>query len=83
MSNFWPKKWSRSDSQDLYDLGKLAYTSLGGIFKEKAEAFLKLETLIAELSTKATFNEGMMNEGHAKSLYLEAYSRKEEIKFSL
>ena len=40
------------------------------------------ETQLAELTTRCQKNEHLLDEIHTKNLYLEAYSRRENIKFT-
>ena len=40
------------------------------------------ETQLAELTTRCQKNEDLLDEIHTKNLYLEAYSRRENIKFT-
>ena len=66
--------------KDIDDL-KSSLNFSGEDLKEKVDAFQKVDTLITDLSTKAKTNEDMINEIYTKNLYLEAYSRRENIKF--
>jgi len=58
----------------------------GQQLKDKTEAMEKVhrlyETQLAELTTKCQKNGDLLDEIHTKNLYLEAYSRRENIKFT-
>ena len=49
--------------------------------KENTDALVKAQAQIAELTRNVQKNQDKMNEIHTKNLYLEAYSRRENIKF--
>ena len=71
--------------KDIDDL-KERINFTGQQLKEKTEAEEKAhrlcETQLAELTTKRQKNEDLLEEIHTKNLYLEAYSRRENINFT-
>ena len=70
--------------KDIDDL-KEGINFTGQQLKDKTEAVETAhqlyETQLAELTTKCQKNEVLLDEIHTKNLYLEAYSRRENIKF--
>ena len=70
--------------KDIDDLKGINFT--GQELKDKSEAVEKAhplyETQLAELTTRCQKNEDLLDEIHTKNLYLEAYSRHENIKFT-
>ena len=72
-------------NKDIDDL-KEGINFTGQQLKEKTEAAEKAhrlyETQLAELTTKCQKTEVLLEEVHTKNLYLEAYSRRENIKFT-
>lgn len=71
--------------KDIDDL-KEGINFTGQQLKDKSDAAEKAhrlyETQLAELTTKCQKNETLLDEIHTKNLYLEAYSRRENIKFT-
>ena len=71
--------------KDIDDL-KEGINFTGQELKDKTEAVEKAhrlyETQLAELTTRCQKNEDLLDEIHTKNLYLEAYSRRENIKFT-
>ncbi|XP_068726263.1 uncharacterized protein [Montipora capricornis] len=71
--------------KDIDDL-KEGINFTGQQLKDKSDAAEKAhrlyETQLAELKTKYQKNEALLDEIHTKNLYLEAYSQRENIKFT-
>lgn len=71
--------------KDIDDL-KEGINFTGQQLKDKTEAMEKVhrlyETQLTELTTKCQKNGDLLDEIHTKNLYLEAYSRRENIKFT-
>ena len=72
-------------TKDIDDL-KEGINFSGQQLKDKSDAaenaYRLYETQLAELTTKCQKNEALLDEIHTKNLYLEAYSRRENIKFT-
>ena len=66
--------------KDIEEL-KSSQTFIGEQAKQNADALKKDKGLIAGLLEQAQKNEDMINELQTKNLYLEAYSRRENLKF--
>ena len=66
--------------KDIEEL-KSSQTFIGEQAKQNADALKKDKVLIAGLLEQAQKNEDMINELQTKNLYLEAYSRRENLKF--
>lgn len=74
------ESFQETAKKDIEEL-KSAQTFIGEQAKQNADALKKDKILIAELLEKAQKNEDIINELQNKNLYLEAYSRRENLKF--
>ena len=71
------KEEAKKDISELKDGANFAEKQL----QEKSQELAKAQAEIAELTTKVQKHEEAVKETESKSLYLEAYSRRENIKF--